>query len=100
MANMMRARIKLAQRTSQGHADFPFPPVAKIIGINHDRLGPSELGDQQHDKADGIDVSYGIQCEPSGHAWRRIPHFVCYQSMGIFMDDKSHEQAWNTGNEG
>ena len=92
------SRDQVGHGTSQGYTNFPFPPVPEIADLDRNRLGPAELGDEQHDQADRVDMSHRVQRKAPHQTRRIIAHPVCHLGMGVFMDDHGDEQAGNPGN--
>src|SRR3989344_4870096 len=66
--------------------------MREVTTINRNRLRPSETDNEEHHGADEVEVSNGIQCEPSAHTCRRIAEFVRNKSMRPFMDRNRIEE--------
>lgn len=97
MTKATKAVIRLDTGPARDTQISPFRQFRKLPTWI-ERLGPAELGDEQHDQADRVDMSHGVQRKAPHQTRRIIAHPVCHLGMGVFMDDHGDEQAGNSGN--
>ena len=80
---------KIGSRAGKSDEDFPFPPIAEISRIDHNRLGPAESGDKKHDKADRVNMRNRVQRQPPRLFRRIVSHSNGRAGMRIFVNNHS-----------
>src|SRR5262249_20070869 len=83
---------KVADRSDQGSKNVIAHEMPEVSSINRRRFSPSEQrssGDcrdqRQQNRAKQVDMSDGIQANPTEHACRRITQSICHPSMRRLM---------------
>ena len=72
--------------------DESHPGGFQVAEIDRDGICPAETEEEEHERAQRVEVAPGVEGEPSQPPCGGIAHLVCYPSMGHLMDDNRIEQ--------